>query len=288
MRALVLGAGGLLGREFASEKPREHEIVALAHADLDVRDTAAVQRVIRDLSPNWVINASGFTHVDAAERDRDAAFAVNAAAVGELARVCGENRSGLAHFSTDYVFDGAKTGCYREDDEPLPLSVYGASKLAGEELVRRSGARHLIIRTQWLFGFGNRSFLSTLWQRAQERRPTRVVADQFGCCTFTVDLARVTWVALDRLEGTYHVANKGRVSRFEIAQRIFGAAGVPELVTPCEGADMPAAARRPTNSPLCLSKVERALGYTMAEWTDAMRRYLVALSRGEHAAVRAN
>lgn len=288
MRILILGAGGTLARELRSQKPNEHDVIARAHAELDVREPTALESAIRDAQADWVVNGSAYTDVDGAERNRDVAFAVNADAMGELARLCREANCGLAHFSTDFVFAGNRPDFYRESDEVAPVNTYGASKLAGEELIRQSGVRHLIIRTQWLYGHGGGSFLSMLWKRAQSRLPTRVVADQFGCCTYAVDLARVTWDALDRLEGTYHVANRGLVTRFDIARRIFEFAGAPDLVSPCESADFPTLARRPTHSALNVSKAERALGYRLPEWTDALGRFLAVVSDGEFGAVRAH
>jgi dTDP-4-dehydrorhamnose reductase len=274
MRVVLLGAGGLAAREIIANAPAGHTVIPFTHAQLDIRDGAAVRQVIRESRPDWVINASGVTDVDVAERNAELAFAVNAEAVGALATMCADFACGLAHFSTDFVFDGEKRGCYTEADAPRPINTYGASKLAGEQLVARNAPRHLIIRTQWIFGLGGRGFISSLWQRARDRLPTRVVADQFGGCTYAVDLARMTWSALPRLTGTYHIANRGRVSRHDLAQRIFGAADAADLVSAMRSADEPPGrAARPASTTLCVEKVERALGVTMPDWTDALSRY---------------
>lgn len=283
MKVAVLGAGGLVGRELCAAAPSGAEVLPLTHAQLDIRDTDGVARVLDDASPAWVINAAGVTDVDLAERDRDLAFAVNALAVGSLARLCHSRGAGLLHFSTDFVFDGTKDGCYAEDDEPKPINVYGASKWDGEKLVRQHTMKHLIIRTQWVFGAGGTSFLSTLRERALNRVPMRVVADQFGGCTYAPDLAQWTWAMVGTLTGTYHVANRGRVSRFDIARRVFEALGAAELVSPCSSADVRTIAPRPANTPLCVDKVERALGRALPSWSDAVDRY-AASSRGGQAA----
>src|SRR4051812_30797028 len=151
MRAVLLGASGMLGRQLQLQPGPEQKIIAFSRAQLDVRDEEALRREIRAARPDYVINASGYTNVDGAESHADEAFDVNANAVGVLATLCLEAGCTLVHFSTDYVFDGTKDGFYGEDDAPNPLNVYGASKLEGEMRIRRSGARHLILRTQWLY-----------------------------------------------------------------------------------------------------------------------------------------
>lgn len=285
MRVLLFGAGGMVGRELQAQAPPGQDVFPYTHDQADVRDADGVSRLLREHRPAWVINASGVTDVDLAEREPELAYEVNGAAVGALAASCRSAGCGLLHFSTDFVFDGSNSGCYSEDDEPAPVNTYGASKLEGEELIRRSGSEHLILRTQWVFGVGGTSFLSTLWQRARARTPLRVVADQFGCCTYSADLARATWDALGRLSGTYHVANRGRTSRLEIARYFYRAAGVAHLVQPCSGTELTAPARRPASSALCVDKLERAIGRRMPDWTDAVDRYLARVRGAENVTV---
>lgn len=274
MRVLLLGAGGMLAREILAQRPAQHSVVSLTRAEVDIRDPDALQRAVRENRPTWVINGSGYTDVDAAESDSTTAFAVNSKAVGDLARFCRENDCGLLHFSTDYVFDGMKDGLYAEDDATNPISVYGASKLAGEKLIRESATRHLILRTRWLYGKGVRGFISTLWERAHARMPTKAADDQFACSTYTVDLARTSWAALSRLTGTFHVVNRGLVSPYILAKRIFEAADAASLVSAASLSEFPAPARRPLNSPLDVRRIERALGYRMPSWEDALERYV--------------
>jgi dTDP-4-dehydrorhamnose reductase len=265
----------MLARDIISHKPAHHELVAFTREDLDIRDAPALDRALREIRPDWVINASGYTNVDGAEVDPDTAFAVNAIAVGELARLCREHGYGMLHYSTDYVFDGRKDGFYSEDDAPNPVNVYGASKLDGENRVRASDARHLIVRSQWLFGGAGKSFVSTILGRAQSGTPTRAAADQFGCCTFTVDLAELSWELLTRpLEGTIHVANRGRLSRFTLAQHVFEAVGAAHLVSSCSSSEFKSSAARPQNSPLSVRKVEGVLRRRLPHWTEALDRYL--------------
>lgn len=281
MRALLLGAGGMLARDIIGQKPQAHELLAFTRAELDIRDTASVQRVLCDVRPDWTVNASGFTNVDAAEQDRETAFAINGKAVGELAQLCRAVRCVLLHYSTDYVFDGTKDGYYSEDDVPLPVNVYGESKLDGETRVRDSGARHLVVRTQWLFGRSGKSFLSRIWEHASTRVPSRASDDQFGCVTYTVDLARTSWELMEGgFEGTYHVANRGRVNRYMVARQVFDALGAAHLLSACRSSEFPTVAQRPVSTPMSVQRVERALGRRSPEWTDAVDRYLQTLAAG--------
>src|SRR5688572_19693591 len=158
MKVLFFGGRGMLGQDLLRARPQTTSCESFDHFALDVRDTAAVERVIQDRRADWLFNCSGVTNVEEAERDPDGAFAVNALAVGVMARACAKAGTRLLHFSSDYVFDGQKKDWYSEDDEPLPVNAYGRSKLAGEVELAKSGAEHLLIRTQWLFGVQGRSF----------------------------------------------------------------------------------------------------------------------------------
>jgi len=275
VRVLLLGAGGMLAHDLAAHAPPEVGLTALSRAELDVTDHAALACAIRDLGPAVVINAAGYTRVDEAERERELAFAVNGVAPGAIGRAAAAARATVVHFSTDYVFDGEAGAAYREEDPPHPLNVYGESKLAGERALAASGAEFLIVRTQWLFGGCGRSFPRTMWERATQRLPTRVVADQTGRPTYTVDLARVTWrVALEGVRGVLHAANAGVASRYDVARRVFAAAGAEHLVVPCTTTDFPTPARRPAWSVLDSTRLDRLLGVSLPDWEDALRRFL--------------
>jgi dTDP-4-dehydrorhamnose reductase len=269
----------MLARDLARAKPSSVDLTALTRQELDIRDAGALDRAIERHRPQWVFNCAGLTNVDAAELDREAAFAVNADAAEQMARLCLEHDARLLHFSTDYVFDGSVTGFYSENDLPRPLNAYGESKLAGELAVKRSGVPHLIIRTQWLFGTGRRSFVGLMCERALARQPTRVVANQVGCCTYTVDLSRITWELIGGTEGIVHVANRGKVSRYTLAARIFDHFGAGSLVEPCTAEEFGSTTRRPVNSALSVCRVEQVLGHAMPTWDDALGRYLAERER---------
>lgn len=281
-RTVLLGARGLLGSDLAATAPKGVHVSAFGRSDLDVTDTGAVATALDDIRPDWVVNASAYTQVDRAETDYPTALAVNGAAVTALGELCAARGIRVVHFSTDYVFRGDGVRPYREEDPVEPLNAYGRSKLAGEEGLIASGARSLILRTQWLYGPGGKSFPRTMWDRATKGASTRVVADQFGRPTYTVDLARAVWDLIDHdARGVYHVANSGEPATwFDVAAAVFTAAGAPTLVSACTTADYPTPAARPAYSVMDTSRLTRETGITLPPWRDALTRFLGLLSAG--------
>ena len=264
----------MLGRDLAALAPETIELIPLTHAEVDVTDFAAVERTIRDVHPQVVVNATGYTQVDRAESEAHQAYAVNAEALVGLAAQCARVGVLLVHFSTDYVFDGRGTRPYLEDDPIGPINLYGKSKWAGEVAVRTGGTRFLLLRTSWLFGPGGRSFPRTMADRARARQATKVVNDQLGRPTYTPDLARATWRAIEQgLTGTFHAANEGEATWYDIARHIFERAGAVDLLRPCTTAEYPTPARRPAYSVLDTGRLATA-GIRLPEWTDALERFL--------------
>ncbi|HXF96007.1 MAG TPA: dTDP-4-dehydrorhamnose reductase [Gemmatimonadales bacterium] len=279
MRVLLLGAGGMLARDLRATAPPQADLLALTRRDLDVADEVSLAGVLHRERPAVVLNAAGYTRVDDAERDQATAFAVNARAPGSIGRAAAAIGAVVVHFSSDYIFDGDRRVPYREDDAPHPLSVYGASKVEGERALQASGAEHLIIRTQWLFGLHGRSFPRTMWERAHRRAPTRVVADQTGRPTCTEDLARATWTLIGLgARGVLHVANSGMATWYDVAREVFQAAGAAELVSPCTTAEYPSPARRPAWSVLDTGRYEAFSRWPLPPWTQAMERFLRRLA----------
>lgn len=280
MRVLLLGCRGMLGSEIARLAPPEVQLVALSRADLDVTDFPAVERALVRYQPEWVVNATAYTAVDAAESDREAAEAVNATAVALLGQACARGGIRILHFSTDYVFDGSAREPYREDHPTSPLGVYGASKRNGEIGLIDSGARALIVRTSWLFGPNGKSFPRTMWERASARIPTRVVTDQRGAPTYAPHLATAAWSLLAQdHEGIWHVTNSGEATWYDVAHRVFSAADATELLSPCLTAEYPTPAKRPAYSVLDTTKAVKA-GITLQPWQEAVDAFVELLRTG--------
>jgi dTDP-4-dehydrorhamnose reductase len=275
MKVLLLGAGGMLGRDLAAAAPSPVTVISLPRSALDITDFTAVSRVLEDLRPSIILNAAAYTAVDRAETEPDAAYRVNAEAVARLATNAVTLGARLVHFSTDYVFDGTSTLPYDEGAHRSPLNVYGASKAEGEDGVRAASSHHLIIRTQWLFGDVGECFPRRMHQRATRRQTTRVVADQVGRPTYAKDLAVATWqLVLSGHGGVVHVANEGQATWWDVAKEVFQSVGTLDLLSPCATEEFPTLARRPLSSVLSTSLSERLLGAPLRPWRDALAEFL--------------
>lgn len=272
MRALVLGGSGLLGHALLPCLAAANvETFAPSHAELDVLDTAALRGCVRRLRPDVVFNLIAYTAVDKAEEDGEAAMRLNAELPVTLGVLARETDAFLMHYSTDYVFDGTKGGPYAPEDRPHPLCVYGASKRAGEEGLLELGAgKWCVARTAWIFGPGKKNFIETILGLAATREEIRVVNDQTGSPTYTVDLARATLeLALRRQSGIVHAVNAGQATWCDLAAEAVRLAGRPCRVRPISSAEYPQKARRPAFSVLDAS-------LKMPDWKDALARYMAA------------
>ena len=289
MKALVAGAGGQVGVEMTRLDAPDFRVSGLDRAALDIADAAQVARALDLHAPDIVINCAAYTAVDRAEDDSAQAFAVNAEAVGRLGACCAARGVGIVHFSTDYVFDGEKTGAYAEDDAPRPLGVYGASKLAGEEALREAAPRHVILRVSWVFGRLRRSFVDTILRLAREREELTVVDDQVGAPSPASAIAetvrRMAFPLLERddLWGTYHFSTTPAVSwcgfAREIVREAVAAGRLPAAppVRPIGADEWPSRAARPRNSRLDASRLRRSFGIDPPGWRPALREYLESL-----------
>lgn len=253
MRVLITGAGGQVGRELVElfGNSDHHEVHAFDRSGLDIGDRESVLAAVTSLRPEVIINPAAWTAVDACEADPDRAYRDNALAVRHLADGARRVGARIVHLSTDYVFDGAKTSPYLEWDTPSPASVYGRSKLAGEQEL---GPDDTVVRTSWVCGFHGGNMVKTILRLAGEHDTLSFVDDQRGHPTFAADLARmVQRLVVDRRPGTFHVTNQGAVSWFEFAREVLRAAGLdPERVSPVATVDLqpPRPAPRPANSVL--------------------------------------
>jgi dTDP-4-dehydrorhamnose reductase len=273
----LFGAGGQLGQETTRlARARGVEIAPLTRAEADICRRSAVRAALDALRPRLIVNAAAYTGVDKAESDPDGAFAGNATGPSILADEAEARKIPFVHFSTDYVFDGAKLGAYVENDPVAPVGVYGRSKVEGETFVREGCERHLIIRTSWVYGAFGANFLKTMIRLARERDELRVVADQRGCPTATIDLAEAV-LAIDRactagnaIWGIYHFAGNGVTTWHGFANEIVAAAapylGKRPMVTAIETKDYPTPARRPANSELDSSRFSTLFQYRAAPW----------------------
>jgi dTDP-4-dehydrorhamnose reductase len=276
---LVVGCRGQVGRELMeTQPPAGLSPVGLAHGDLDVTDPAAVRRIVERYRPALIVNAAAYTAVDRAEAEPEAAFAVNADGPAHLAEAAAAAGSALLHVSTDYVFDGAKAEPYAEDDPVRPLSVYGASKAAGESAIRERLEHHVILRTSWVFGAYGTNFVKTMLRLGRERDRLQVVADQRGCPTGAADVAEaILGIAhqflierRDGLWGTYHFASPGATTWYDFAQAIFERAqarwGRRPEVTPITTAEYPTPAPRPAASVLDCTRFDRTFALPRRPW----------------------
>lgn len=277
MRILLTGRNGQVGWELLKALAPLGEIMAPDRAQLDLRDPARIREAVRGANPDVIVNAAAYTAVDQAESEREAAFAVNAAAPAVLAEEAKRSGALLVHYSTDYVFDGTKAAPYLEDDAANPGNVYGASKLAGERAIAASGCRHLILRTSWVYGPRGSNFMLTMLRLAKERRELRVVDDQVGAPTSSLAIARATTQALrPGAHGLYHLAAAGQTTWCGFARAILKRAGLATPVAAIRSEDYPTPARRPRNSRLDCSRLRAELGVAMAPWEEQLAEVTLA------------
>ena len=290
MRILLTGANGQVGWELSNRGgQRGLEILALDRSDLDITDPDSVSKEVNRSGASLVVNGAGYTAVDQAESESKLAFAVNRDGPAYLALACDKAGIPLVHISTDYVFDGQKKTPYLETDPASPLSVYGKSKAAGEVEVREHLREHLILRSGWVYGIHGHNFVKTMLRLGREREVVQVVDDQYGCPTYAADLAEtILKIAAQFLEGgqvpwgTYHYCGKGVTTWHGFAEEIFRLASEYESLKvkrlePISTSEYPTAARRPLNSILDCSGLEKTFGIHPQPWAESLARMLEVL-----------
>lgn len=259
MKVLLLGAGGQVGRAvIRAADAHAATLVAKTHAELDLTDPRAVEACVRAVAPEWIVNAAAFTAVDLAEQHFEEAHALNGRAVGTLAAVAASVGARLLHLSTDFVFDGTSSRAYRPTDEPHPLSVYGASKRAGELEALARGHAPIVLRTSWVYAARGRNFVLTMLRLMAEREEIRVVSDQIGSPTFADGLGLAIWSLIERptASGIYHWTDLGVASWYDFAVAIQdealdrGLLKARRRIVPIGTEEYPTPARRPAFSVL--------------------------------------
>jgi len=256
---VIFGANGMLGHALQQVFPKAH---FFGHRNVEISHEDAVMKMVKRERPAVIINAAAYTDVDGCEDNRDRAYAVNGYGPGYIAAACSEVGAILVHYSSDYIFDGTKPE-YREDDPPNPINIYGESKLLGEVSIRKNMEEFRIIRTSWLYGSNGKNFVDTILTLSHQRPFVRVVHDQVGKPTYTVDLARATPDIISRAPGVYHITNDGTCSWYE-----FASAFIPNA-TPCTTEEFPRKAQRPAYSVLANTKTP-----PLRHWREAVREYI--------------
>lgn len=288
-KILLTGKNGQVGWELQRTLASLGDVVAVGHRDMDLTDPDSIRKTIRQVGPDLIVNAAAYTAVDKAESEPDLAMAINGVAPGIIAEEAKRLNAAMAHYSTDYVFDGTKSGPYSEGDIPNPLNVYGRTKLAGERAVQAAGVPHLILRTSWVYGARGKNFLLTMLKLARERSELKIVDDQIGAPTWSRMLAEVISQILAQylsplcrqsasitdVSGVYHVVSEGSTSWCGFARKIFEEASreasftLPKLI-PIPATDYPLPAVRPKNSMMSNVKLRQTFGLSIPSWERSL------------------
>ncbi|USZ49725.1 dTDP-4-dehydrorhamnose reductase [Halomonas sp. DN3] len=282
MKILVTGGNGQVGFELRRQLCLLGKVLAPSRQELDLSDVDEVDQWLKAHQPELIVNAAAYTAVDKAEDDRTLARRLNAELPAQLAEYSAEQGKWLVHYSSDYVYPGSGKAPWQEDDSTCPLSVYGQTKLEGDEVVQQSNCQHLIFRTSWVYGARGHNFMKTMLRLGRDRDSLRVVSDQVGAPTPARLIAQVTALALTAPKkpscGIYHLAPRGETSWLGFAQEIFRQASAmgeeltirPERVAEISTIEYPTPAVRPLNSRLCCRKLEEALSITLPSWQNQL------------------
>jgi dTDP-4-dehydrorhamnose reductase len=276
LRLLITGGLGLLGKEIARVFEGSAGVRSTDREGWDVTDPAACRREVDGFRPDVVIHCAAWTAVDRAESEPERARILNVEGTRNVARACRERGVLMVTFGTDYIFDGASSRPYREEDPANPLSVYGKTKWAAEEALREEGGDHLLVRTQWMFGPAGKNFIRTILEKARQGETLRVASDQVGCPTFSKDLAvAVRNLIGARARGTVHFSSEGETSWFDLARYVLGRCGLPAaLLSPARTRELPFPAPRPAYGVLSKEKYRAITGASPRPWEEAVGEYL--------------
>lgn len=275
MKAILLGKNGQLGYEFRRFLEGKVELFAFSHKELDILNVSILNEKIREIRPDVVINCAAYTKVDRAEEEGDLAYEVNSIGAKNVSFTAFRVGAKCVYFSTDYVFDGENDRPYTEFDRPNPVSIYGKSKLLGERYTAEFDPDHLILRISWLYGAHGVNFVKTMIRLAKEGKPLRIVNDQFGTPTYTLDVVRQTWKLIrDNRVGLYHSTNDGKATWFEFAKEIASMLNLNVDIVPIKTEEYPTLARRPKYSVLENHLLKLENSNIMREWKEALRDFM--------------
>jgi len=289
-----------LGTDLLPLLEQQGEVIALGRAECDLSSPEAIRKLVAEVRPSVIVNPAAYTAVNDAESNSDLCYAINSTAPGTLAEEARKLDAIFVHYSTDYVFDGSKVGAYTEADEPAPLNVYGASKLAGERAIAAAGGRWLVLRTSWVYGANGSNFLLTMRRLAREREELKIVDDQVGGPTSSIQLARATAQILQQCcskkgaafpSGVYHATAGGSVSWCGFARAIIAALGKTERfkverIAGIRSDEYPTPSRRPLNSVLGNDKFEGAFGFRLENWETGLAEVIREIHSRESQAVK--
>ena len=283
-KVLLIGAKGQVGQELQLTLPQLGEVISIGREELDLTNSEKISQLIREIHPDYLVNAAAYTAVDKAETEPDLAYSINAIAPKIMAESAEKIKAKFLHISTDYVFDGRKNTPYLETDLTNPLGVYGQSKLRGEEEIKTVNSQAIILRTAWVYGsYGKSNFVKTMLRLGKEREELKVVVDQVGSPTWAKDIAAaITHLLInaDNPAGIYNFTNSGIASWFDLTKAIFEEAkisGIPlkiQRVIPITTAEYPTPAARPAYSVLSGQKISQQLGYIPPYWRDSLKAML--------------
>jgi len=270
----VLGGRGMLGTDLSRYLKQEGYTVSVWDLpDFDITQPSHLENALAEAQV--AVNCAAFTDVDGAEDQPEAALAVNATAVGTLGSLAKQKNIFVVHVSTDFVFDGQSERPYVETDPPCPLNVYGDSKLKGEQLLEQTGCSCAIMRVQWSYGRNGNHFIAKLLERARRGSDLKIVNDQVGAPTWTVDMAKaIRCLIRERCQGLYHFTSRGYASRFDVACFVAEQLGLQNSITPCASDAFPAKAVRPKNSRLDTTRIQSVLDHPIRHWQDALSEFI--------------
>jgi dTDP-4-dehydrorhamnose reductase len=278
LKVLIVGAHGMLGSDLLQSLRDTQQVMGTDIEDFDITDQKETLKALSKIGPQWVVNVAAYTQVDRCEEEVELAFKVNADGVKNLAMACKEIQAKLFHVSTDYIFDGKKQKPYMEEDTPLPISVYGQSKLQGESYLRDFLEDFIIVRSGGLYGKRGTNFVNTIIKMAKEKKKLKVVNDQWVVPTYTVDLSRAIGALMEvSPKGVFHVVNSGFCTWYQFACKILELIGSTSKVIPISSDQLNSPAKRPGFSVLNCKKFTEVTGVELRSWEEALTEYISLL-----------